>query len=397
MTEPNTVDHWGALAGDLGAEPAPEKPQPTPATAEEPSAETSAAAPPPPIFKPAGKPARTEKRPARPPAWDQLAGDLGIEVPPPPVVSEPPASRAFGTKAPSPSAPLPEGEGSYRSRPAPPPEREGGYRSPSADRPEGKGSYRSASTGFAEGVEIKTPSPSAPLPEEEGGLAPAEIAAEIEAELTAWDDLDPTATEPRAFEPQEALDVMDETADEFEEDFAAEAAAPAGESTEQERDDRRGRHRRRRRGRGRNRDETETAEAGFTGPPKEQASGEQAERGEATAGHFGEGLDVKPAEAEPQEFGEQESEAIHDDMDESGDFEDEGDDEDGGESPRIGFRNIPTWQDAIGVMIAKNMESRARNPGGSRGPGGRGGGGRGRGGRGRGRDRDRGGRRPDRR
>ena len=66
------------------------------------------------------------------------------------------------------------------------------------------------------------------------------------------------------------------------------------------------------------------------------------------------------------------------------DFEDdeEGDD-DGGESPRIGFRNIPTWQDAIGVMISKNMESRARNPGGSRGPGGRGG--RGGGGRGRGR------------
>ena len=39
-------------------------------------------------------------------------------------------------------------------------------------------------------------------------------------------------------------------------------------------------------------------------------------------------------------------------------------DEDGGESPRIGFRNIPTWQDAIGVIIAKNMESRTRNPGG---------------------------------
>ena len=33
------------------------------------------------------------------------------------------------------------------------------------------------------------------------------------------------------------------------------------------------------------------------------------------------------------------------------------------------------WQDAIGVMIAKNMESRARNPGGSRGPSSRGRGG----------------------
>jgi hypothetical protein len=33
------------------------------------------------------------------------------------------------------------------------------------------------------------------------------------------------------------------------------------------------------------------------------------------------------------------------------------------------------------VMITKNMDSRAKNPGGSRGPGGRGGRGRGRGGR----------------
>jgi hypothetical protein len=76
------------------------------------------------------------------------------------------------------------------------------------------------------------------------------------------------------------------------------------------------------------------------------------------------------------------------DFDEEGDDEpaDEQDDEDGGESPRIGFRNIPTWQDAIGVMIAKNMEARARNPGGPRGSGGRGG----RGGRGRGRRPDRG-------
>ena len=72
------------------------------------------------------------------------------------------------------------------------------------------------------------------------------------------------------------------------------------------------------------------------------------------------------------------------DVDAGHDFEgdDEHDDEDGGESPRIGFRNIPTWQDAIGVMIAKNMESRSRNPGGPRGSGGRGG--RGGGGRGRG-------------
>ena len=79
-------------------------------------------------------------------------------------------------------------------------------------------------------------------------------------------------------------------------------------------------------------------------------------------------MDIESAEDEASEFDEQEEEAVDADVDEPGDFGDEGEDEDGGESPRIGFRNIPTWQDAIGVMIAKNMESRARNPGGSRGP-----------------------------
>jgi hypothetical protein len=257
-------------------------------------------------------------------------------------------------------------------------------------------------------------------------MEPAEMAAEIEAELTAWDDIDPTATEPRAFEPQEALDVMDETADEFEEEFTGETTAESGEARPQEREERRGR-RRRRRGRGRNREAGERTERPFAEAGQEQAA----------EGGFGEGLEVEPSDSAeretseydrgerrprgrrrgrgrgghgddairrredsfaaeeefaaegPQEFGEGEyEEDIHAGAETSGEFE--GDEEDdGGESPRIGFRNIPTWHDAIGVMIAKNMESRARNPGGSRGHGG------GRGGRGRGRGgRDR---RPDRR
>jgi hypothetical protein len=277
-------------------------------------------------------------------------------------------------------------------------------------------------------------------------MQPAEMAAEIEAELTAWDDIDPTATEPRSFEPQEALDVMDETADEFEEEFSGEAPAESGEARPQERDERRPR-RRRRRGRGRNRGGApESAERPFDEPghehaaegefgegmetePSEAAESEAAEfdRGESNRGGSDRGAsdrgerrprgrrrgrgagssvgrgsddairrredsfaDEEELDAEgPDEFAETEyDEEIHAGAENSGDFEAD-EDEDGGESPRIGFRNIPTWHDAIGVMISKNMESRARNPGGSRGHGG------GRGGRGRGRGgRDR---RPDRR
>ena len=115
--------------------------------------------------------------------------------------------------------------------------------------------------------------------------------------MTAWDDLDPTATEPRSFEPQEALDVMDETADEFEEGFAAEGTATTGESAQPEPDERRGRRRRRGRGRGRNREEADTAEARFAEPPEEQSRGEEAPDSTATTGHFGEGLDIEPADA----------------------------------------------------------------------------------------------------
>jgi hypothetical protein len=52
------------------------------------------------------------------------------------------------------------------------------------------------------------------------------------------------------------------------------------------------------------------------------------------------------------------------------------------EAARPGLRNIPTWDEAVGVMVSANLESRAKRPdnGESRGRGGRGGHG-GRGGR----------------
>ncbi len=150
---------------------------------------------------------------------------------------------------------------------------------------------------------------------------------------------------------------------------------PEGGETERERTERRGR---RRRGRGRGRDRERVRE----GEPLARGDAADDEHVDSEGGDF-EGGDFEGVE---EEEGAVAAEAPDEhDVDPGHDFEDdeEHDDEDGGESPRIGFRNIPTWQDAIGMMIAKNMESRARNPGGPRGAGGRGG--RGGGGRGRGR------------
>jgi hypothetical protein len=332
-----------------------------------------------------------------------LAGEFGIELPPQPIAA-PVVAKEQAWKRPSPQAAFPEAEGRVVMPPTHLPD-----------------------------VEVSSVARAGYRSEAEDDLRPAEIAAEIEAELTAWEDLEPTATEPQSFEPQEALDVMDETADEFDDEVPGEAAATSGEKSSAEEEERRGRgRRRRRRGRGRGRDEAPSSEAQPAASDQEQASEEP-----GTEGGFGAGLEMEPAESaegepseedrgerrphdrgrrgrhrrreesfepaeetageESPEFAESdEDETVHAGVEEPGDFEaddefDEG--EDGGESPRIGFRNIPTWHDAIGVMIEKNMESRARNPGGPRGPGGRGRGGRdrGRGGRG-GRDR-----RPDRR
>ena len=64
----------------------------------------------------------------------------------------------------------------------------------------------------------------------------------------------------------------------------------------------------------------------------------------------------------------------------------EGEEGDDQQSPRLGFRGIPTWEEAVGLIVNKNIETRAKRPNGGgqhgrghRGPrdnrGGRGGGG----------------------
>ncbi|MEI8373005.1 MAG: hypothetical protein WCJ35_09265 [Planctomycetota bacterium] len=384
MTEPQKTDHWASLATNLGAERVPEEPRDlasveTPeSAAEEP---TEQVAPPLPAFRPAAKPAPAPRRPARASAWDQLAGDLGI-APPPPSPLAPPAP------------------------PAPP--------------------AATTTQPFAE---------------------PRKVVVELELALPAWGELELPAIEPGSYEPQEALDIMDETADEFDAEESEESATTPDSANEQSAneegatDERRPRRRRRRRGRGRSREGVLSDEAQTANEPgeelaneegvlsestesdvdnsvqepaeKDRIEGEQPERrGRRRRRGRGRGRDrdqVRDEQTVGKESAEDDDEFAfdgaeedsvnaevsdehdeHDDEhdeyvehdddgehDEDGEHDDDGEhDEDGGESPRIGFRNISTWQDAIGAIIAKNMESRARNPGGSRGSGGRGGRGR---------------------
>ena len=362
MSEPQNADHWASLASNLGAEPAPEKPkepvmvEPAEAATEDQSVQ---AAPSPSTFRPVAKPVPAARRPARPSAWDQLAGDLGIAVPLPP----------------------------------PPPVRPAEVASPSA---------------------TFVPAP----PAEE----PPRVVVEAEASLPVWDELEPPATEPESFEPQEALDIMDETADEFGDESSDEIAVTTESIDEQSTteegatEERRGRRRRRRRGRGRSREDAPSAET-----PTANESSEEPDSDESVASEFVESdvdssakedaeedrSEEGPAErrgrrrrgrgrgrdqVRDEQTGEEETAIVDDEFDFGGteeearsdasasdehDFdgdeehdgehdennEDADEDEDGGESPRIGFRNIPTWQDAIGMMIAKNLESRSRNPG----------------------------------
>jgi hypothetical protein len=59
------------------------------------------------------------------------------------------------------------------------------------------------------------------------------------------------------------------------------------------------------------------------------------------------------------------------------------DDDDDDVDLKAHHRGIPTWDEAIGMIVATNMEARAKNPAGPSGSRGRRGHGRGRGGHGR--------------
>ncbi len=82
----------------------------------------------------------------------------------------------------------------------------------------------------------------------------------------------------------------------------------------------------------------------------------------------------KPAETRTglpsEESSEVQPEVVESDMsaDEGLGLE-EGEEGDEQRSPRLGFRGIPTWEDVVGLIVNKNIETRAKRPGGGTQPG----------------------------
>jgi hypothetical protein len=155
----------------------------------------------------------------------------------------------------------------------------------------------------------------------------------------------PTDVEP-AEEDQE--EILGESVDQPGDEAPAEAGETTGPESPAEAERREGRKRRRRRRKKR---------------PEGAIPGEQSQVSEPE-GEFS---------AEPLDEEHEEDEGLHDteheDDEELHDAEHEGADESSG---KLSHRAIPTWDQAIGLIIARNMEARAKNPNGGQRRGGRG-------------------------
>ena len=72
-----------------------------------------------------------------------------------------------------------------------------------------------------------------------------------------------------------------------------------------------------------------------------------------------------PASLGPDESFDLQSEAVESDVSaDEGIGLEEGDEGEDQRSPRLGFRGIPTWEEAVGLIVTKNLAARAKRPGG---------------------------------
>lgn len=398
MSENENSSHWQSLASELGAEIAPRAAKPQ-------------------VVPPAALP-RIKKKPSAPPPgppkgnWQDLAASLGVDVPPPPpkpaAAAKPVEAQPAGATPPARTArPAREDRESQRRR--------------SRDQESGRSSHRRHQPD-------RPPRPASPQLGPSSGEAVEYVHAEhVDAELVGAEFVDDIDLLEDLDEPLAARDAT---------------AEPRGEAARERDDDQRGGGRRRRRRRG-GRHLRKEAEAARSETPRDQASDflevEREESDEPIA-DFLDDIEATPAgdvdEAEGTEQREpgekrrrgrrrgrgrgrrceaprddvqaapERTAAPDDDMldelaaigaprhgrDEIADddlAEVQADDDANGDGEpddaemRPSHRAIPSWQEAVGMIVAGNMESRAKNPhaGSQRA--------RGRGGRGRGRGRER--------
>lgn len=361
MSDSEKPDPWKALAEALGTTPPPPSQPATPAPA----------VVPPPPRKPAD--AAPKSKPA--PGWSQLAAELGIEAAP---VPQPPPAPATGDVSAAPAHPRGgQDRPDRRHRPQPP------YHEP----PQHPRSEAAVSKGLDEpeivtDVEVVGRDESRPASQEGEGErrgrrrrrrrgrgrrpdgqrdASDRLSAPEEA---AGDDLGP----PREFD----YDLGEEPvpgAAEAEVSRAEGEVRPVGDEEEPRR-----RRRRRRGRRGRKRDGedrgTEPRPDRPAAVPGPRLAEDELPEADEPLFDDEEDLDEDLLRADTRQHG-------HAVSDNGAEVDDDGDDD--GEL-KHGHKGIPTWEEAIGLIVAGNLEARAKNPH-SGGPPRR----RGRGGRGRGR------------
>ncbi len=315
-------NHWDALASLLGAEPAPEAGQEQPAgPAAEPTKNQPERVP------PAARAAAP--RPRRPAAnWDEVAGSLGITPPPPP----PPRPPAAPSLPPSPAREaFPPPRMPIESLGPPP----SGFAELAEELAEEMAAVDEGPADFV---------PEPAEPEEKTGHRRRKRRRRGRGSREGAFGQPPTDAGPpeRGESPLELSE---------EEEIAPPLGPMFGEggvSVEPARE-RRPEHRRGRRGRSRSGDRPRRPGREAAGP---EAVDEEQRRADVVA-----------------------DEAVDEDIELGAlDLPEEGDDAGEGDvaAAKAGFRSIPTWQEAVGILVTANLESRARRPG-NGAPAGRGG------------------------
>lgn len=375
-------DHWQELLGSLGIKPAEDDSQPKPATP--PAAGGTSSLPP---QRASASARQAPPAPRRPQSdWGALATSLGLEVPvepeaPPPQPVAAPVAAAPRVEPPSRPAEIrPES-----SRPSEPVERR-------------RTAWDSPTEVEREPRRVEPAAPTASFDWRQPPLA-AEPADVDEADEPRLEDLPGYIEPPTILDDSDTLTEMFELRDESESEL---------ESDDQQREPA-VRRRRRRRGRrerpgeespsGRGLDTTDEVlegppsqddESSEFGEPAEAEAGpdREAEEGEtgfrrrrrrrrrgSAAGGAGRSDDRRTAARDPSEA----AGATDDDDDEPEPNWDELDDDDedgsrgregGGEPGAPKHRKIPTWEQAISVIVDANLQSRSRSGGSSRGGGG---------------------------
>ena len=298
MTDPNSPSHWDELASTLGATPSPEQ-----ADASQPGPLPSD----PPCPKPTKHQDRSTIAPRQTVDWNKLAGELGLEPPPPPAA--PPESIAEPVAATPP--PLPE--------PAHP-------SLPVSGTPEDSPNFFDERFDFEEPfdlLEASEPRTAATEPTEQTTETEEERSRKRRRRRRPRGRTSDQRQSPEPDAPP-STDDSDRTSLVSEEESVD--AEPTDEQAKASDSDQRGSKRRR---------------------PRRGKKRRDVQAGDDTAGKLSDAptkrLDAAAAEAD----------AAADDSFES---------DKGEQSARVGFRKIPTWEEAVGLLIDKNLETRAKQP-----------------------------------